>query len=94
VPGTEPGRKNAYGLPLTVEQYGRLAGLTNQQSEQARDGRQPYLLAHDGTTKVAALAPALLAGIERKQAEIVKQAAQEKAMMISRNTGRGKGQER
>jgi hypothetical protein len=40
--------------------YGRLAGFTNQKPEHTRDGRQPYVLAHDCPGKVARAAPAYL----------------------------------
>jgi hypothetical protein len=44
--------------------YGRLAGFTNQNPQHARDGRQPYVLAHECPGKVAAKAPALREHIE------------------------------
>lgn len=44
--------------------YGRLAGFTNQKPRHTRDGRQPYVLAHDCPGKVATVAPAYLAHIE------------------------------
>jgi len=44
--------------------YGRLAGFTNQKPKHARDGRQPYVLAHDCPGKVATAAPALLECVE------------------------------
>jgi hypothetical protein len=44
--------------------YGRLAGFTNQDPQHARDGRQPYVLAHECPGKVAAKAPALRERIE------------------------------
>lgn len=51
--------------------YGRLAGFTNWQ--RARDGRAPYVLAHDCPGQVAAEAPRLLLSIgqaiERAEAE-------------------------
>ena len=53
--------------------YGRLAGFTNQKPKHARDGRQPYVLAHDCPGKAAISAPALLErieqGIDRDKAE-------------------------
>ena len=47
--------------------YGRLAGFTNQdlQHSRDRDGRQPYVLAHDCPGKVAAVAPAFLERLEQ-----------------------------
>jgi hypothetical protein len=35
------------------DEYGRLAGFTNQMAEQRRGGRHPYVLAHDATGKVS-----------------------------------------
>lgn len=37
--------------------YGRLAGFTNQKPKHTRDGRQPYVLAHDCPGKAATAAP-------------------------------------
>jgi hypothetical protein len=51
--------------------YGRLAGFTNQQPEHAREGRQPYVLAHECPGQVAAKAPALRERIE----EVIDRAA-------------------
>jgi hypothetical protein len=45
--------------------YGRLAGFTNQKPQHTRDGRQPYVLAHDCPGKVATAAPAYLERIEQ-----------------------------
>ena len=45
--------------------YGRLAGFTNQKPQHARDGRQPYVLAHDCPGKAARAALAYLERIER-----------------------------
>lgn len=45
--------------------YGRLAGFTNQKPQHTRDGRQPYVLAHDCPGKAAPAAPALLGRIEQ-----------------------------
>lgn len=45
--------------------YGRLAGFTNQKPKHARDGRQPYVLAHDCPGRAAISAPALLERIEQ-----------------------------
>jgi hypothetical protein len=45
--------------------YGRLAGFTNQKPKHTRDGRQPYVLAHDCTGKAATAAPAYLERIEQ-----------------------------
>ena len=45
--------------------YGRLAGFTNQKPQHARDGRQPYVLAHDCPGKAAKAALVYLERIER-----------------------------
>ena len=49
---------------------GRLAGFTNQEPEHTREGRQPYVLAHDcpGTTALAAAA--YVERIEQRLAEV------------------------
>ena len=53
--------------------YGRLAGFTNQKPQHAKDGRQPYVLAHDCPGKPAERAQALLEtvgqGLARAEAE-------------------------
>ena len=53
--------------------YGRLAGFTNQKPQHARDGRQPYVLAHDCPGKAATAAPAYLErirqGVDRVEAQ-------------------------
>lgn len=54
------------GVFPKVGQYGRLAGFTNQQVEPNRTGRQPYVLAHYGTGKVAPAALPYPAAIERQ----------------------------
>lgn len=45
--------------------YGRLAGFTNQKPQHTRNGRQPYVLAHDCPGKAAPAAPAFLERIEQ-----------------------------
>ena len=45
--------------------YGRLAGFTNQKPKHTRDGRQPYVLAHECPGKAARAAPAYLERIEQ-----------------------------
>ena len=45
--------------------YGRLAGFTNQKPQHTRDGRQPYVLAHDCPGRAARAAPAYLERIEQ-----------------------------
>jgi hypothetical protein len=46
--------------------YGRLAGFTNQKPKHTRDGRQPYVLAHDCPGNAATAAPAYLERIEQR----------------------------
>lgn len=43
-----------------AQHYGRLAGFTNQKPQYARNGRQPYVLAHACPGQVAARAPEAL----------------------------------
>ena len=45
--------------------YGRLAGFTNQGAEHAREERQPYVLAHECSGRVATAAPVLLERIDQ-----------------------------
>jgi hypothetical protein len=45
--------------------YGRLAGFTNQKPKHARNGRQPYVLAHDCSGEIARAAQAYLERIEQ-----------------------------
>ena len=45
--------------------YGRLAGFTNQGAEHTREGRQPYVLAHECPGRVAMAAPTLLKRIDQ-----------------------------
>ena len=58
--------------------YSRLAGFTNQKPAHTRDGRQPYVLAHDCLDKAATAAPAYLEhieqGLDRTAAEKERQA--------------------
>ena len=53
--------------------YGRLAGFTNQKPKHTRDGRQPYVLAHECPGKAAKAAPAYLEhirqGLDRAEAQ-------------------------
>ena len=53
--------------------YGRLAGFTNQKPQHTRDGRQPYVLAHECPGKAATAAPAYLErireGVDRAEAQ-------------------------
>jgi hypothetical protein len=55
------------------QHYGRLAGFTNQKPKHTRDGRQPYVLAHDCPGKAATAAPAYLKrigqGLDRVEAQ-------------------------
>lgn len=45
--------------------YGRLAGFTNQKPQYMRNGRQPYVLAHECPGKAAIAAPELLERVEQ-----------------------------
>lgn len=57
-----------YGADMNsadARHYGRLAGFTNQKPEHTRDGRQPYVLAHDCPGKASKSAPALLGRVEQ-----------------------------
>ena len=49
---------------------GRLAGFTNQEPEHTRDGRQPYVLAHDCPGTAAPSASAYVERIEQRLAEV------------------------
>ena len=49
---------------------GRLAGFTNQEPEHTREGRQPYVLAHDCPGTAAPGAPAYVERIEQRLAEV------------------------
>jgi hypothetical protein len=79
--------------------YGRLAGFTNQKPKYTRDGRQPYVLAHDCPGTVARAAPAYVGKVQamldayREQERIKKEEqareAERKARLdrIERSTG-------
>jgi len=58
--------------------YGRLAGFTNRKPEHGRDGKQPYVLAHECTGK-----PAIKAAEALRQADewLDKQSAQKERQM-------------
>jgi hypothetical protein len=60
--------------------YGRLAGFTNQKPEHTRDGRQPYVLAHDCPGNVARAAPAYLERIEQHLDRVGAQQEREKRL--------------
>jgi hypothetical protein len=60
--------------------YGRLAGFTNQKPQHARDGRQPYVLAHDCPGKAARAAPAYLERIEQHLDRAAAQKEREKRL--------------
>lgn len=59
---------------------GRLAGLTNQKPQHTRDGRQPYVLAHDCPGKVASAAPEYLERIEQHLDRVAAQHEREKRL--------------
>jgi hypothetical protein len=62
---------------VDASHFGRLAGFTNRKPKHERDGRSPYVLAHECPGKIASAAPALLAEVvqglsnEAQQAESV-----------------------
>lgn len=60
--------------------YGRLAGFTNQKPQHTREGRQPYVLAHDCLGKVARAAPAYLERIESHLDRVEGQRLREKRL--------------
>jgi hypothetical protein len=60
--------------------YGRLAGFTNQKPQHTRDGRQPYVLAHDCPGKAARAAPAYLERIEQHLDRAAAQREREKRL--------------
>ena len=60
--------------------YGRLAGFTNQKPQHARDGRQPYVLAHDCPGKAARSAPSYLERIEQHLDRAAAQQEREKRL--------------
>ena len=49
---------------------GRLAGFTNQEPEHTREGRQPYVLAHDCPGTAAQAAPAYVERVEQRLQEV------------------------
>lgn len=49
---------------------GRLAGFTNQEPEHTREGRQPYVLAHDCPGTAAPAAAAYVERVEERLAEV------------------------
>ena len=55
------------GDPASAESrhYGRLAGFTNRKLKYTRDGKQPYVLVHDSSGKVAKSAQEALQRIEK-----------------------------
>ena len=69
--------------------YGRLAGFTNQKPEHTREGRQPYVLAHDCQGSTASAAPAYLAHIG--QARDKAQAKKEREKRLETLQGRKMG---
>lgn len=69
--------------------YGRLAGFTNQKPEHTREGRQPYVLAHDCEGRTASAAPAYLAHI--REAKDKHQAKKEREKRLETLQGRKMG---
>lgn len=60
-----------------IWRYGRLAGFTNQKPKHTRDGRQPYVLAHDCPGMSATAAPAFLEIVEHGLKEEAQRGRQE-----------------
>ena len=71
--------------------YGRLAGFTNQKPQHARDGRQPYVLAHDCPGKAARAAPAYLERIEQHLDRAAAQQEREKRLAALETAKPGSG---
>ena len=61
--------------------YGRLAGFTNQKPQYSRDGRQPYVLAHDCPGKLATAAPEFLKLIDQHLDNIASQRERENRLV-------------
>ena len=57
---------------------GRLAGFTNQEPEHTREGRQPYVLAHDCPGTAAQAAPAYVERVEQRLQEVKAQQARQR----------------
>jgi len=75
------GLEKRYGGDVS-NTYGRLAGFTNQEPQHTRDGRQPYVLAHDCPGKTAPAASGYLEHIrlelgKTKQLELQKKLQKE-----------------
>ena len=71
--------------------YGRLAGLTNQKPEHTRDGRQPYVLAHDCPGKVARAAPAYLERVGQAMDESAAQQERQRRLAALQAAKPGRG---
>ncbi len=82
----------AYGGDLNSaasRHYGRLAGFTNQKPQHCRDGRQPYVLAHDCSGTVAKSTERHLEGV--KERLDIRMAAEDKKMRLEAITGQTRG---
>jgi hypothetical protein len=66
--------------------YGRLAGFTNQKPQHTRDGRQPYVLAHECSGKVARSAPEALEHVGHHLDRVEAQKARETRLATLRQT--------
>ena len=71
--------------------YGRLAGFTNQKPQHTRDGRQPYVLAHDCPGRAATAAPAYLERIERGLDRVAAQKERQKRLEALQGVQTGYG---
>jgi hypothetical protein len=73
--------------------YGRLAGFTNKQVEPHWGGRQPYVLAHEATGKVAAAAQQYLMTFEMRLRQVTDEKQRQVAVdKVRREQARGRGQ--
>lgn len=82
----------AYGGDLNSadsRHYGRLAGFTNQKPQHCRDGRQPYVLAHDCSGVVAKSTERHLEGV--KERLDIRMAAKEQKTRLEAITGQARG---
>ena len=71
--------------------YGRLAGFTNQDPQHAREGRQPYVLAHDCPGRVATAATALLERIDQVLDQVAAKEERQRRLEGIRTAEAGQG---
>lgn len=82
----------AYGGDLNSadsRHYGRLAGFTNQKPQHCRDGRQPYVLAHDCSGTVAKSTERHLEGVKERMD--IRMTVKDKKMRLEAITGHSRG---